>query len=120
VNPASHERERAIQQVEANADPLEFEAAVDAVFVAAVRKPELTTDDVMEVLAGAWEPREPRVLGAVMRKAASLGWVTRTERWSESPRRESHARPKRVWTSLLWIAPEPEPAPAAIDTVPLF
>ena len=44
---------------------------------------------------------EPRAMGAVMRAAAKAGWVTPTDRVSNSARPECHCRPVRVWRSLV-------------------
>lgn len=104
---ARTDRDEAIDMVERGADAAEFEAALDAVFVVAAARPEFTTDEVVELLTSSgWAPREPRVLGAVMRKAAGFGWVRPSQRYAGSARRRSHARPKRVWLSQLYLEPE--------------
>lgn len=98
---AEDERDAAIDQVEANADAEFFNIALDAVMGLALVREEFTTDDLMECLTDTPVPREPRVFGAVMRSAARSGWVTASDRYTASSRRQSHARPKRVWVSLL-------------------
>lgn len=98
---AEDERDAAIEQVRANADLEFYNTALDAVMALAIRCEEFTTDDVMECLQDTPSPREPRVFGAVMKSAASHGWVVASDKYAASSRRQSHARPKRIWRSLL-------------------
>jgi hypothetical protein len=46
------------------------------------------------------EPPEPRALGALFRRAAREGMMTKTDQWLPSVR--SHGAPKVVWRSLVY------------------
>lgn len=95
-------RDEAIEQVEEHAEP-----DLKAELLAAVRRVArgrafLTSDDVwVDFRARSSDaPHEPRVLGAVMRAAAKLGWIEPTDDFRLSERPETHRNPKRVWRSL--------------------
>lgn len=62
-----------------------------------------STDHVWDFLAarGTAPPREPRVLGAMMRKAVSYGWCEPTHVHLPSVRPECHRRPVRQYKSKL-------------------
>jgi len=67
-------------------------------------QPEFTTDEVMVrsiVEDGVHDNYERRVLGAVMIKAARAKIVEATDRYQRSAFPSCHARPKRVWRSLV-------------------
>jgi hypothetical protein len=77
---------------------------LEIVRLVAQEYPAFTTDDVMIksiVLDGPRDDFEPRVLGAVMRRAAKDGVVKATAAYQASSFRSCHARPKRVWQSLI-------------------
>lgn len=99
---AEASREEALLRVERNADEQWLAAALDVVFGLAERHDEFTTDEVWAVLEaqGVGQPHETRAMGAVMRRAARLGFVTKTDRVRNSLRVECHARPVAVWASL--------------------
>ena len=92
-------QEEALAAVESNADPQWMEAALSAVRILARRMPILTTDDLWCLVD---PPAEPRAAGAVMRKAAKQGWIKATDRTVKSKRATCHARPVRVWESLIY------------------
>jgi hypothetical protein len=100
-------RDEAIARVERNADTGFYQDAIDAVNLAALAYPEFTTEEVVRLLADRPAPHEPRVFGAVMRRAAEAGWITPTDRWALSTFRRSHSRPKRIWSSLIY-QPDPQ------------
>lgn len=102
MTSAQEARDAAIDRVEANADEEFFNTALDAVMGLAISQAQFTTDDLVECLRDIPAPREPRVFGAVMRTAARHGWVEASDRYGASNRRKSHARPKRIWLSLLF------------------
>jgi hypothetical protein len=63
----------------------------------------VTTDDLWA--AGLERPREPRAAGAVMTEAARRKWCVATDRTRKSARKACHARPVRVWASLVYGVP---------------
>jgi hypothetical protein len=93
----------AIERVDKNADPQWKIDMLEAVKSVAARLVKFTSDDVWEELANKSdsETHEPRALGAIMKKAASLGIVVGTSEYQPSKRVACHARPVRVWTSLV-------------------
>jgi transcriptional accessory protein Tex/SPT6 len=96
-------RDAAIIQVDFNADPQWKKAADMAIRAIAMDRPEMTTDDVWRWLheVAIEAPHEPRALGAAMKRAAREGIIVATDRVKQSARPECHARPVRVWKSLL-------------------
>lgn len=62
-------------------------------------KSEFTTDHVWQVLTKVKvpEPKEPRAMGAAMRRAQSMGLVVATDRTVKSTRPDCHRRPVTVW-----------------------
>ena len=61
-----------------------------------------TTDDLWVHVD---PPREPRAMGATMTHARRLGLCEPTDRTSRSSRVACHARPLRVWRSLIFKEP---------------
>lgn len=101
--PAAHAaRDRAITQTENANDPRWQAAARFAIEALAKMRREMTSDDVWEFLAhhGLPMPDEPRVLGAVMKRAAAAGIIEATDRVVNSRREAAHAGPKRIWRSV--------------------
>lgn len=96
--PAPSAKVIAINRVEQHADPHWLAAARTVVNGLAQLKDEFTTDDVWERLA---LPREPRAIGAVMRKAAQDNLIAPTGRYVQSTREVNHQRPVMVWRSLV-------------------
>ena len=96
-------RDEAIGRVDRNADPVWKQQAQTIVRNLAHRLDELTTDDVWQALncAGVDVPHEPRALGAVMQSAARQNVIAATDRVRQSQRPECHARPVRIWRSLV-------------------
>lgn len=96
-------RDEAIDRVEANADRIWTEGALEAVRGLALCRDEFTTDDVWDRLevAGYDLPRERRAMGAVMRQAARDRLVVKSDRVVNSRRVECHARPVAVWRSVV-------------------
>ena len=97
-------RDKAIDQVERNADPDWKKEARTAIEVLAASRDEFTTDAVWAVL----EKRdvlvithEKRAMGAIMRSAQKDKWVEGTDRHVLSTRKKCHRRPIRVWRSLV-------------------
>lgn len=93
-------RDRAVDKVEAGAGPEWMEEALDVLFSVASRQKFFTTDDLWA--AGLPQHREPRAVGALMRKAHRGKAITPTEKFVQSRRRARHAGPIRVWESMLF------------------
>jgi len=96
-------RDAAIEQVKEAADmawKVEAFAAVDYV---SRLKDEFTTDAVWWKLAqrGIGFPREPRAMGAIMRKAVLAGLCEPTDQTRKSVRVDCHRRPLQVWKSKV-------------------
>lgn len=103
IQQARKNRERAVSQVASAADPAWMKAADWAITHVACETCELTTDDIWNLLHryAIPMPAEPRALGAAMQRAARAGVISPTDRIVQSERPECHARPVRVWRSLL-------------------
>lgn len=99
MKTGSQLREEAIKQVEENADALWVLQAESVVEFLAERRRYFTTDDVWDLLIES--PREPRAMGAVMRRAQADGLITPTDKWQMTRRASSHSRPIRIWKSEL-------------------
>jgi hypothetical protein len=99
---AQSAKAEAIARVDAHADDDWATAARRAVGWLALTQYTFTTDDVWHALEGRTEAtHEPRALGAVMKRVASLGYCEPTEQWQQSSRPDCHGRPVRVWRSLF-------------------
>lgn len=91
-------RDRALTVVDAAADDTWKESANGIVRKVARERSLFTTDDVWRELGN---PREPRAIGAVMQAAKRDGVCVPTNDWALSERVACHARPVRIWRSLL-------------------
>lgn len=98
---ATLQREAAIDRVEANADSEWADRALDAVRAVARRKATFIVDEVWQELGE--EPKEPRAMGAVIRRAASEGVIVATPKYEPSERVTAHRNPRRVWQSLILV-----------------
>ena len=92
----------AIDRVERHADSDWKRHVLDVIWGLAAFRPELTSDDVWRLLDDDLGTHEPRALGAMLKKAAAEGWVTATDTYRPSERAACHARPVRVWRSLIY------------------
>ena len=99
--PALVDRNRDIQAADRGADDAWRDAATATIRRVAATTPEFTTDDVLEANPALEDAREPRALGPMMLYAARDGLIEPTERYASSSRRQSNARHKRVWRSLI-------------------
>lgn len=93
-------REIALDQTGKAADKDWFHRAVEAVHTVARERETFTTDHLW---AHVEMPREPRAMGAVMRVARLAKWCEATDRTVKSARVRCHARPLRIWQSLLKV-----------------
>jgi hypothetical protein len=73
----------------------DFVEAVRAVYTAADRLDEFTTDDVWPLLE--WIPTERNVIGKAFLEARRRGYIVGTERFVRSTRPESKGRRVQVW-----------------------
>lgn len=91
-------RDEAIDRVESNADAGWMERAEQILreLCCEEKREFLTTDDIWAHL-GDDEPREPRAMGAVLRRGCSLGIIEATDRMEPSKRAKNHARKIAVW-----------------------
>jgi hypothetical protein len=91
---------RAIAKAAAGASEAWKAEALDKIYDVAYEQATLTPDDIWD--AGLEKPREPRALGAVVRRAASLGFIEPTDKFVASRMKSQHRNPLRVWRSLVW------------------
>lgn len=92
--------DRILTQVECNAGQAWIAHALNAVWSAASIYGSITTDQVWERIT--WTPREPRAMGAVMRKATGEGWIRPTNHYERSRRSECNHRPVKVYRSRIY------------------
>jgi hypothetical protein len=100
LEAAQAARDEAIRRVDTNADPQWKIHAARALREVAARRPDLTSDDVWIHLGSA--PLEPRVMGPIMLAAQRDGVIAATDLTRQATRVVNHARPQRVWRSLVY------------------
>jgi len=61
----------------------------------------ITSDDIWRVVKHAGIPREPRAMGALMRRLQRSGVIAPMNVWTPSTRRECHSRPVRWWRVVV-------------------
>lgn len=93
-------RDDGIQRAYAHSDAECYERLKVALWTVIHTMHTFTTDDVLRRFEGE-PPREPRVMGALMRKAQAEGFVSATREYRQSDNPACHARPKRVWRSCV-------------------
>ena len=98
MSEAVRARDVAIDRADEAADDLWKTSARSALRRACLSLDEFTTDDLWGSLE---RPREPRAIAGVMRFGVSKGWCEATDRTRRSADATCHARPKRIWRSLL-------------------
>ena len=98
-------KDEAIDRVERNASTEWKKVALRAVKWRAKKGLPFTTDEVWADLEGAAvvPPREPRAMGAIMRKAVSEGAIVATEKTVKSSKPSNHKRPERVWSPVTEV-----------------
>ncbi len=57
----------------------------------------ITSDDIWRAVKPAGLPREPRAMGALMRRLNNSGVLYPLQKWVVSGRKACHCRPVRVW-----------------------
>lgn len=100
-NPAAAKaaRDSAIDQVAQGASAEWMAAAIQAVRDVAHKRETFTTDALWALIP---QPREPRALGPAMQQARRYQLCEPTDMTRCSGRTACHARPLRVWRSLIW------------------
>lgn len=95
---AHYAAEEAIARVSGSLTEDQRDDGILAVGEAALVRPTITTDDVdFELPEGV----DPRAFVTLMRGAAKHGFIEITDEYRPSTSVTCHARPKRVWRSLL-------------------
>jgi hypothetical protein len=105
ITEAISARDEAIDRAERNADEEWKSMALECVLILAGIKQTFTTDDVWQLLSTRYPEaatHEPRALGAIMRQVARKNIIAPTKEYAQSSRKECHARPLRVWLSVLY------------------
>lgn len=97
LEQAIADRDRALAQVDRNADQEWKDRALQAVRQVCISSAEWHSDDVWAT--GLDEPREARALGPVVLRAIRNGWCVKTDRVRPSVR--SHGSGKPVYRSLI-------------------
>lgn len=103
VSEGERLRDEALVKVEQGVGSEWWKKAMRVLKQVCLQRKEFTTDilHVALSLANVGAPREPRVIGALMRRAKQLRWCFPTERTRKSKRPEAHSRDLRVWRSKL-------------------
>ncbi len=57
----------------------------------------VSTDDIWGAVISAGIPKEPRAMGALMRRLQKAGVIYPLNKWVPSVRYACHSRPVRVW-----------------------
>lgn len=95
--PAQEAGDRAVEAVGvSHADWVE-KHAIPAIRDCAENLETFTTDEVWKVVTS--QPREPRAMGAAMKRAQADGMIRTTPNYRPSKREDCHGRPVRVWTA---------------------
>jgi len=98
-------KNEAIDRVEAAADDKWKSTALRAVRWRAKKGVNFTSDHIWADLDGVDidPPKEPRAMGAIMRKAVSEGLIVATEKTVPSTKPSNHKRPVRVWSPITEV-----------------
>jgi hypothetical protein len=97
LDEARAQAEHAITAVELCSNREWAAIALEAVHQVALSRETFISEEVWDT--GLPSTREDRALGPVLRKAAVLGWIRRTDR--TRPSRRSHGSGKPVWASQI-------------------
>jgi len=103
MKTAEQLRDVALEQVETNANAEWTQLVLDVIQHLSKGYFVITSDDVWHELKKYphIKTHQPSAMGAMFRRAASLGYISPTDRFVTSKRPSSHARPIRVWDSNL-------------------
>lgn len=105
ITEAQERADRAVERSAAHADPDALDYWFGVVWALARREPEFSTNAVIEYGDGSHRLIEPRALGVVMRRAQKAGVIRPTDRYEPDRTPRAHARPKRIWRSLIYRVP---------------
>ena len=95
-------REKAIKQVDKNANTEWKDIAYSKGYELAKVKHYFTSEDVWEGLSDSdSSTHEPRAMGPVMRRLQRDGFIVATSQFTVSTSPLGHGRPSRVWKSLI-------------------
>ena len=105
MTTATQLRDKALEQVEDNANKAWTDLVEKIISDLADEMIQFTSDDVWNELKNYPEVQthQPAAMGAMFRKATTLGLIKPSDSFIASKRPISHARPIRVWTSNTWI-----------------
>lgn len=104
--PAATARDRALAQVADHACEGFIDLAVLAVERVARKRAAFIVDDVWAEFDDAATTHDKRAMGPVMAIARQLGYIAPTADFVASKQVQCHANPRRVWKSLIYVAPE--------------
>ena len=100
MSSATLARDEAIDRVEENAHEAWKKAAYMSITCCLTEGMAFTTDDLWRLLEmWGYQTHEPRAMGAIIRDAQRRGWI-KPQGWTQSTRKECHARPVRVWVGV--------------------
>jgi hypothetical protein len=96
-------RDAGLQQVEENANKEWTELVIDIIETLARTSSQVDSDKVWVELQKfpQIQTHQPSAMGAMFKLASNKGWITPTDRFVNSKRPSSHARPIRVWNSII-------------------
>jgi len=103
METATQLRDAALEKVETNANAEWTQLVIEVIQRLAQGYFVITSDDVWQELEKYPHitTHQPSAMGAMFKRAASLGYISATDRFVTSKRPSSHARPIRVWDSNL-------------------
>lgn len=98
-------KDEAIDRVEDAANEKWKSTALRAVRWRAKKGVNFTSDHIWADLVGVdlEPPKEPRAMGAIMRKAVSEGLIVATDKTIPSTKPSNHKRPVRVWSPITKV-----------------
>ncbi len=94
-------RDISLTEVEQHADVVWLAAARLAAREVARTRPEFTTDDIWKQIPDGIVTHELRAMGAVTKWMRKQGFAEPTAAYCPTVRPEAHARPVRIWRSLV-------------------
>ena len=94
-------RDEAMVRVERNAHEEWKDAALEAVYQAALVNKKFIVDEVWRYMPSDVSTHELRAMGAVMQKAVKAGWITGTGEYRSSAKVTTHKGLRHVWKSLI-------------------
>ena len=103
VAAAEQATNAAVAMVMDNAKETEKSQLLTCVLAVCKHHQEFTSDDVWNALEGVGgKPKERRLMGGVLRKAAGYGWCVHSGRHSKSLRKERHQGTVAIYKSRIY------------------